>query len=290
VRIGDDLSTRASIQALEDLGFTRVEAEVYVHLIHSSPATGYQIAKAINRTRGATYKVLATLASKGAVESDSQKASQWRAVPPAEFLNQLERRFIQGRQRATDALEAVKPPAPDYHIYQLRTVGQVYERARSMLTSCKEFALLDVFPLALDKLREDIAQAIKRGIKVAIDIYAPDKVPGARMIRTYEGFAFLERLPVNWITLSSDAEEMLIAVLSEDDSRVLQATWSANTFLARVLSSYLRHSFLAEDFITMMESGASFKQIKSRYKSHFAFIRPFTSPGYSRMRKDLGLD
>jgi sugar-specific transcriptional regulator TrmB len=284
------MSKRASVQALEDLGFTRVEAEVYIYLIHSSPATGYQIAKAIDRTRGATYKVLATLASKGAVESDSQKVIQWRAVPPAEFLNQLERRFIQGRQRATDALEAMKPPAPDYHIYQLKTVGQVYERARSMLASAKEFVLLDVFPPALEKLRDDVKRTIKRGIKVAIDVYAPDDIPGARMTLSYEGSGFLERLPVNWITLSMDADEMLLAVLSEDDSRVLQATWSANSFLARVMASYLRHSFLAEDFIGMIERGASYKQIKARYRSHFEFIKPFTSPGYRRMRKDLGLD
>jgi hypothetical protein len=57
-----------------------------------------------------------------------------------------------------------------------------------------------------------------------------------------------------------------------------------------VLASYLRHSFLAEDFISMMESGASLKQIEARYKSHFEFIKPFSSPGYRRMRKDLGLD
>lgn len=110
------------------------------------------------------------------------------------------------------------------------------------------------------------------------------------MTRTYEGFGFLKKLPVNWITLSIDGDELLVAVLSEDDDRVLQATWSANTFLARVLSSYLRHSFLAEDMITLMESGASFKKIKSRYKSHIEFVRPFSSPGYLRIRKDLGLD
>ncbi len=284
------MSRLASVQALEDLGFTRVEAEVYVYLIHNSPATGYRIAKAIDRTRGATYKVLATLASKGAIESDSQKAGKWRAVPPAEFLNQLERRFLQGKKRANEALETIKPAPPDYYIYQMRTVEQVYERARTMLASCTEFALVDVFPLALEKLRDDIRRTIERGIKVAIDVYAPDDVPGARMIRSFRGFDYLKELPLNWITLSTDGEELLVAVLSEDDERVLQATWSANTFLARVLSSYLRHSFLAEDLITLMESGASLKKIKSRYKSHFEFVRLFASPGYMRMRKDLGLD
>ena len=62
------MTERASVQALEDLGFTTVEAEVYIHLLHNSPATGYQIAMGINRTKGATYKVLASLAVKGAVE------------------------------------------------------------------------------------------------------------------------------------------------------------------------------------------------------------------------------
>ena len=283
------MGRQGGIQALEDLGFTRVESEVYVYLLHNAPATGYQIAKGIDRTRGAAYKVLATLASKGAVEVDSQNGSQWRAVPPAEFLNQLETRFLRGKQRATEALKAVEPPPPDYRIYQLQTVDQVYERARTMLASCEEFALVDVFPPALDKLRDDIKAAIARGKKVAVNVYAPDRIRGARMTQTYEGFGFLKRVKGNWITLSVDAEELLIAILSEDDGRVLQATWSANTFLARTLAAYLRHSFLAEDFITLMESGATLKKIRSRYKSHFKFIKPFSTPGYRRMTEELSL-
>jgi sugar-specific transcriptional regulator TrmB len=281
------MGKQESIRALEGLGFTRVEAEAYVYLVHNSPATGYQIAKGIDRTRGAAYKVLATLASKGAVEVDSQKGNQWRAVPPAEFLNQLEQRFLRGKKAADDALRAIEPPAPDYRIYQLQTVDQVYERARAMLASCEEFALVDVFPLALGKLRGDIEAAIERGRKVAVNVYAPDRVRGARMTQTFEGFGFLEQVQANWITVSIDSEELLLAVMAKDDSRVLQATWSANTFLARTLAGYLRHCFLAEDFITLMESGASLKKIKSRYKSHFKFIKPFTSPGYRHMKEEL---
>ena len=281
------MGKQASIQALQDLGFTTVEAEVYVYLVHNSPATGYQIAKGINRTRGAAYKVLATLASKGAVEVDSQSGSKWRAVPPAEFLNQLEQLFLRSKKRADEALKTVEPQPPDYRIYQLQTVEQVYERARTMLASCEEFALVDVFPLALDKLRGDIKAAIARGRKVAVDVYTPDRIPGARMTLTYEGFGFLEQVKANWITLSIDSEELLIAVLSRDDQRVLQATWSANTFLARTLAAYLRHSFLAEDFITLMEAGASLKKIKARYRSHFRFIKPFSSPGFRRLREEL---
>jgi sugar-specific transcriptional regulator TrmB len=281
------LGTEASVRALQDLGFTAVEAEVYVYLLHNSPATGYQISKGISRTRGAAYKVLATLAAKGAVEADSQKGNQWRAVPTAEFLNQLERRFLKSKERATEALRAIAPPPPDYHIYQLQTVEQVYERARAMLASCEQFALVDIFPLALEKLRPDIEGALKRRKKAAVNVYVPDNIPGARMTQTYEGFGFLKKVPANWVTLAIDGEEILIAVLTKNDDRVLQAIWSANTFLARTLSSYLKHSFLADDFITLMETGASFKEIKARYKSHFKFIKPFSSPGYKRMKREL---
>ncbi len=283
------MGRQAGIQALEGLGFTRVESEVYVYLLHNSPTTGYQIAKGINRTGGAAYKVLATLASKGAVEVESQDGSQWRAVPPTEFLNQLEQRFLRGKRLAGEALKAIEPPPPDYRIYQLQTPDQVYERARAMLASCEEFALVDVFPLALEKLRGDIKKTIARGKKVAINVYAPDRVTGARMTKTYGGFGFLKRVKGNWITLSIDSEELLIAILTQNDERVLQATWSANTFLARTLSSYLRHSFLAEDFITLMESGATLEKIRARYKSHFRFIKIFSSPGFRRLEEELSV-
>jgi hypothetical protein len=55
-------TTDKSVQALQDPGFTGLEAQVYVFLLRHAPATGYRISHAIGKPTANTYKALAELA------------------------------------------------------------------------------------------------------------------------------------------------------------------------------------------------------------------------------------
>jgi sugar-specific transcriptional regulator TrmB len=279
------LSKAAIFRSLEDLGFTRVEAEVYVYLIKHSPATGYQIAKAIGRTRGATYGVLASLASKGAVVVDIGETQLWRAVPAGEFLDLLERRFLRGKREAAEKLYNIEPAPPDSLVYQLKTTEQVYERARKMLASCERLALLDLDSRPFGLLRKEIEAAVKRGIKVAL--LSPDavKLPGARVVTYFAGYKISSRLPVYQMVLSIDGTEFLISSLSRDGDRVMQACWSASPFLSWVVSVYLKMNILGEEFVTKIEAGASARDLRTAYRSYFKHLPPYGSPGFDNLQK-----
>ncbi len=43
------------MESLIALGFSGLEAAIYVHLLENSPATGYQISKAIEKPNANTY-------------------------------------------------------------------------------------------------------------------------------------------------------------------------------------------------------------------------------------------
>ena len=51
-------TTHESVQALQELGFTCLEAHVYVYLLRRAPATGYRISHAIGNPTANTYKAL----------------------------------------------------------------------------------------------------------------------------------------------------------------------------------------------------------------------------------------
>jgi len=279
------LSKETPLRALEDLGFTRVETEVYVYLIRNSPATGYQIAKAIDRTRGATYGVLASLAAKGAVVVDAGATQLWRAVAVGEFMDLLENRFLRGKRAVIDALKHMEPTPPDSLVYQLRTVEQVYERARKMLASAKEMVFLDLDPKPYALLRKDIQAAVKRGVKVALLVCEPVKLPGARVVQYFEGYHIEERIQVYQLVVSIDCREFLISSLSRAEDRVMQACWSASPFMSWVVSTYLKMNILAEDFVTLIEGGASGKELKASYKSYYRYLPPYESPGFNDLKK-----
>jgi sugar-specific transcriptional regulator TrmB len=284
------MGKEASIRALEQLGFTRVEAEVYVHLVHDSPSTGYQIAKAINRTGGAAYKVLASLAAKGAVEVQSGKSRLWRAVPPEEFLEQMEGRFRKGKEQAGKELMKLEPAPPDYRIYQLQSVEQVYERARRMIGTCEKTAYLDMYPDPMTSLGKELRAAVRRRIRLTMLVYEPVRLPGALVIETCKDHPAPDRFPITWLGLSTDGRECLIAAVSKDGERLLEAFWSASPFFAWVLSSYMMMCILAENVGAMAEEGGTLKDIKRSYKTFFKHNVPYSTPGFADLLRRFGLE
>jgi sugar-specific transcriptional regulator TrmB len=254
------MSQEAGVRALEGLGFTRVEAEVYVYLVHNSPATGYRIAKAIDRTRGATYKVLESLANRGAVEANGGRARLWRAVPAEEFLRQLEDRFNKDKLRADEALKMLEPAPLDSRIYRLQSVDQVYERARRMLETCEKNAFLISYPDPLAHLGEAARAALARGVRLTLLVYEDTDLPGALVIRTCGDHPSPQRFPVKWLA-----------------------------FFSCVLSSYLTMSILAENVGQLAEEGGTLEEIQRSYKRFFEYNVPYSSPGFADILKRFGL-
>jgi sugar-specific transcriptional regulator TrmB len=279
------VNSQKILRALENLGFTRVEAEVYAYLVGNSPATGYQIAKAIGRTRGAAYSVLESLASKGAVVVEIGDTHLWRAVPAREFLEVLERRFLAGKREAADALRHVDAAPPDNLVYQLKTIEQVYERARTLMRSSRRAVLIDVDPEPYEMIRADIVGAVRRKIKVALICPEAVNLPGARASVYFPGYKILTRFPARQMVVAADGREFLISSLSKDGRRVIQACWSASPFLSWVVWTYLKMNILAEEFVTLLETGAPISKVRASYRSYFKHLPAYSSPGSRELAK-----
>lgn len=279
------MNLQRTLRALENLGFTRVEAEVYAYLVGNSPATGYQIAKAIGRTRAAAYCVLESLASKGAVVVEIGNTHMWRAVPAREFLDVLERRFLAGKREAADALRHVDAAPPDNLVYQLKTVEQVYGRARTLVRSSRKAVLIDIDPEPYQTIRAEIVAAVRRKIKVALICPEEVRLPGARTSTYFPGYQILTRFPARQMVVAVDGKEFLISSLSKDGRRVIQACWSASPFLAWVVWTYLKMNILAEEFVTLLEAGAPIGKVRASYRSYFKHLPPYSSPGARGLAK-----
>jgi len=93
---------------LEDMGFTALEADIYLHLLQHGATTGYAVAKAIGKAVANTYKGIESLRSKGAVEvSDSDKSRTCRAVPWRTFLDSHKRAYEANLSELESALESL---------------------------------------------------------------------------------------------------------------------------------------------------------------------------------------
>ena len=271
---------RESVEALQALGFSELEAAVYAFLLRESPATGYRIAHAIGKAKSNTYKAIATLEGKGAVIIDDGETRLCRAVPPTELLGHLEHRFRQRRERAEDVLQRLERPDEDERVYQLRSRDQVLERARQMLRRSREVALAVAFPAPLAEIHEDLEAAAARGVRVLLKVYQSAEIPGVRTVLSSEPAYQPGRFPGQELNLVVDAEEYLVALLGWDGESVVQATWSGSPFLAFVQYNGL----FCEWILTSLAHRVGREAIEAAIDRS---LHPVATPGFRRLVRDL---
>jgi len=224
----------AGVEHLVALGFSELEADVYVFLLRESPATGYRVAQAIGRTAANTYKAIETLEARGAIMVEESESRLCRAVSPRELLSGLEATFMRHRTEAAETLSKVLTDSSDDRVYQLKTPTQVFERCRTILADARQVVLVDVFPKPLAELQSAIAQAIARGVRVAILAYEPVELPGATVVLNHQAPVVRSRWAGHWVNIAADSAQHVNALLTPDLSDVVHATWSASAFLSHL--------------------------------------------------------
>jgi sugar-specific transcriptional regulator TrmB len=276
-------ATEDLIELIAEFGFTRLEGEIYVYLLQHSPATGYAVAKGIGRSFPITYKALSSLRAKGAIMVDEGKSLLARAVPVAELLDQLERRFKDHRERTLEAFQHLPSGPADRRIYQLSTVDQVHERFRRMLSESEERVLMELFPEPLADLRDAVEETAARGIDVTARIYKPDHLEGVRLVLSPFGQEDLELFRSEWLSLFVDGRQALLAHLHRGRGGVHQATWTANLFLARAFYDYINSDLHHYAFYPSLWTATSLEELRAEYE-RLARALP---PGGDRGARDL---
>jgi sugar-specific transcriptional regulator TrmB len=251
-----------TFQSLTSLGFTELEAEVYVSLLQHSPATGYGVAQNIGRPVANTYKAIESLQHKGAILVDEGSSRQCRAVPAEELLSQLERSFQRNRQAAAKSLSSLRAAPEDDRVYQLHSVEQVFERCRRMLNTCEQTAIVDVFPKPLEELRDAIEGAAKRGVRVAVKAYEPADVPQVDVVVHPQGRMSLQRWSGQWLNLVTDGREYLLAFLTKDARGLHQAVWSGSAYLSWVYHCAVGAELTLAALQRDLEDGATLAELR----------------------------
>ena len=218
--------------ALTALGFSDLEARVYVALLENPDGTGYAVAQRIGKANANTYKAIESLLRKGAVMEDGGEPRCYRAVPAEELITRLEREFASRARDAASALRQVASGRGNERIYQLQgEPAQVLERARNMIDGAERVIVADLFPGPLAALADQLSRAVRRGVEVFVRGYEAGAPSGVRLVlRTDE--PALQAWPGQHLGLVRDAREHLFALFNADMTQVQQAVWSASPYLS----------------------------------------------------------
>jgi sugar-specific transcriptional regulator TrmB len=267
-RAGREVFMKAAATAvlvMSEIGFTPLEAEIYVYLLQNSPATGYRIAKGIGRSFSITYMSLDSLAQKGAIVVDDGKSRLSRAVPIEELLDQMEHRFREQRERAIAAVRELPAGVADNRIYTLTSVGQVYERCRAMLGRSRRRVLMEIFPEPLRNLREAIEEAAARGVDITARVYGPTTIEGVRIVVSPWGDENLKVMRAQWLAIFADGREFILGNVLSGGKGVQQVVWSASSLLSLALYDYVNSDLHHYSFRPLLEAADSLEELRGQY-------------------------
>jgi sugar-specific transcriptional regulator TrmB len=230
--------TTPLLPTLHDLGFSELEAEVYVHVVAHPPMTAYRIAREIGKQTPNVYKAVEALARRGALIVEEGAHRLCRAVPIADFFRRTEEAFLGRTRAAEEMLAQLQPQTFDERVYRLKTAEDVFARCRQLLErNAKRVAVVDAFPAALAEVLPSIRRAVKRGIAVYVEAYEEIEIQGASV-----AFAKgISTAPEQWgsqqLNVVVDGREHVAALLSNDLRVVFQAVWSESRYLSLLLHS-----------------------------------------------------
>lgn len=269
-------------ELLFEMGFNRLEADVYLFLLTDKPATAYGIGKGIGKPSANVYKAIASLASKGAVIIEDNKSKICRAVEPNEFVAQYQKNILSKTESAKKLLANLKPQPNDERSYSIDSVSLVFERFEQMMNRCTTIAVVDAFPLTLERVVKPIKEAIKRGVSLHIEAYKPIVIEGADISLTPFGDKALNHWQSQQLNLVIDGEEHLIALLDNDLNKVKQATWSSNTYLSCMLhAGFMREQTLMKIMAAANEPNYA-EQVKAILEKQKFFYNS-NIPGFNKL-------
>ena len=271
-------------EALLQLGFNQLECDVYLHLLTNKQMTAYKVGTSINKPTANVYKAMDSLAIKGAVIIESNKSKYCRAVPPNEFLSHYENNILEKTRQTKELLKNIEKNYDDEKTYSIKSVPLVFERFKTMMQKAKVIAVIDVFPHALEKIKEPIKEAIARGIKVHIQTYKPISIKGADIVYSKIAEKAISHWQSEQLNLVIDGEEYLVALMNMELTKIIQASWSNNYYMACSLHAGRMQEQTIIKISNKMGSKEFEKEVKKIIETQKYFYNS-NIPGFNKLFK-----
>ena len=203
------------ISNLEQLGFSKIEAQVYSCLVQHDIMSGYSIAKKLNKTRPSVYNALDNLLEKGFVNIvHGETVSEYVAVDPELLLNDISIRVSVAAKKAREKLVQLKAKSKIPRFENIEGKSNLVSAVNRLIAnSKKEIVMNSSMPLAYFK--DSLMAAAKRKVRIILFTWQNLDTLGIPM-EFYSGFDGTDDCTEERIFLVSDLTNCVIG--SNDSS------------------------------------------------------------------------
>ena len=221
---------------LQELGLNDLERTIYIWLLENNRSTGYRIADQINKPIANTYKALKSLETKGAIISDnSSKTKYFDTVSVEEFLNKLERVFLNTKEQIIEEAKKLQVKQESGGIYEIKSAELAYEKAINMINTAETTLLVDCFPAPMAIIKKYLTDKSSEDISIFLKNYCDTEIDNINQIKSENPELPVEDVSGEWMIILKDTTESLIAQFTKDGSELKHCIWTKDSFLSFVL-------------------------------------------------------
>lgn len=233
------------IKHLEKIGFTRLEAQIYLALQGESPMSAYQLAKKVEMSRPAIYNALEHMLEKGMVEVVPNETLLYTAQEPAVLLEKMQTEMQAGLSAAKKELEQYRQSKYQETTTNFKGFQTAISRAKEILRNAEQEVYINA-DFDLSCFKEELETLQKKGIKTVIfSFYDIAVMPckaedNAKKIGIYShGRSIKDHTPSRFM-LAADCEIALIA----DGSAAFESwkgTVSNNRLFVEIITEHIHN-------------------------------------------------
>ncbi len=230
---------RQVYEVLQQLSFTEYEAKAYVALLKSgAPLSGYAVALQSGVPRSRVYDVLSGLEERGDVIASHESPALYMPIPPRELI-------LRRKKAAEKNFSAAEALFADYegkklqkdNIWNLKGREGIFLRLADIIARAQKQIFLEIWPEDIYEIRDALALAAKKGVKITLVVYGKISLPFAEV---HEHYPLEENESGGrWLIFSADSQEALAGIVSlAEDCR---AAWSAHPGLVIPITQMIIH-------------------------------------------------
>lgn len=204
------------ISLMKKYNFTEYETKVYIALLQTGNATGYEVSKLSSVPRSKVYNTLADLSKKGLVLSSQGDQVLYSAVPVDEFVNSLKRDVKSDMDALKLSLNQYRHTNEEKReIWNIEGYDNVINKAKSLLSRAESELFVQIWKEDIDDEMLSLLQDAQNRIdKFIVILFSQSGNYTIDLKRCYPHHFEEEKLhetKSRWMNIVINSDEMLMS-------------------------------------------------------------------------------
>ncbi|HQU74728.1 MAG TPA: helix-turn-helix domain-containing protein, partial [Calditrichia bacterium] len=198
--------------------------------------TRYEISKKSGVPRSAIYDAIQRLENFGAVNAISEKPEKYVPMPPDQFAELLEKRYISKIQDFYSSVSDLQVSFETENLWNITGYQNLIIKAKEMITNAESEIYLSTWDREIKELLPELQAAEKRGVKIVIFSFTTDVSVG----HVYSYGLDEKRLGKLWdhkIILVCDMQELVMGEANKQYPK--KVAWTRNKAIAMIAANHI---------------------------------------------------